>query len=85
MALEENGMDDHEQSGGPSDPTRRDFLRTVGSTAAAAVITGCATVRPDSPEAIAAAPTIEGTVPITLRINGKDHHLRIDPDRKSVV
>jgi len=79
VALEENGMDDHEQSGGPSDPARRDFLRTVGSTAAAAVITGCATVRPDSPAAVAAASNIEGAVPITLRINGKDHHLRIDP------
>ena len=72
-------MDDHEQSGGPSDPTRRDFLRTVGGTAAAAVITGCATVRSDNPVAIAAPPNIEGAVPITLRINGKDHHLRIDP------
>jgi len=72
-------MDGHEQSGGPSDPTRRDFLRTVGSTAAATVITGCASVRPDSPEAIAAASNIEGAVPITLRINGKDHPLRIDP------
>ena len=55
-------MDGHEQSGGPSDPTRRDFLRTVGSTAAAAD-----------------APNIEGAVPITLRINGNDYHLRIDP------
>src|SRR5438876_1283172 len=72
-------MDGHEQSGGPSDPTRRDFLRTVGSTAAATVITGCASVRPDSPEAIAAASNIKGAVPITLRINGKDHPLRIDP------
>jgi xanthine dehydrogenase YagT iron-sulfur-binding subunit len=26
-----------------------------------------------------AAPGIEGAVPITLRINGKDHQLRIDP------
>jgi len=24
-------------------------------------------------------PTIEGAIPITLRINGKDHQLRIDP------
>jgi xanthine dehydrogenase YagT iron-sulfur-binding subunit len=72
-------MDDHEQSGGPSDPTRRDFLRTVGSTAAAAAITGCASGRPDRPAAIADAPIIQGAVPITLRINGKDHHLRIDP------
>src|SRR5436189_4683827 len=55
-------MDDHERSAGPSDPARRDSLRTVGSTAA-----------------IADAPNIEGAVPITLRINGKDHPLRIDP------
>ena len=26
-----------------------------------------------------AAPAVEGAVPITLRINGKDHSLRIDP------
>ena len=26
-----------------------------------------------------AGPNIEGAVPITLRINGKDHQLRIDP------
>jgi xanthine dehydrogenase YagT iron-sulfur-binding subunit len=32
-----------------------------------------------SPAEIADRPNIEGAVPITLRINGKDHHLRIDP------
>ena len=79
-------MDDHEQSGGPPDPTRRDFLRAVGGTAAAAVMTGCAPMHPDgpaahsgSPAAIVDAPNTEAAVPITLRINGKDHHLRIDP------
>ncbi len=72
-------MDAHEQSGGPSNPARRDFPRTVGSTAAIAVITGCDTVGPDSHGAVAAAPDIQGAVPITLRINGKDHPLRIDP------
>jgi xanthine dehydrogenase YagT iron-sulfur-binding subunit len=73
-------MDHHEQSR-PSDPSRREFLRTMGGTAAATVIAGCAPVRPDpqSGAAIADRPTIHGAVPITLRINGKDHHLRIDP------
>ena len=78
-------MDDHEQAS-PSDPTRRAFLCTMGSTAAAAVIAGCAPVRPDntashagSPAAVADPPNIQGAIPITLRINGKDHHLRIDP------
>src|SRR5262245_7828159 len=71
-------MDDQRQVG-PQDPSRRDFLVTMGSTAAAAVVTGCASVRPDSPATIADAPIIRGAVPITLRINGKDHNLRIDP------
>src|SRR5687768_3537644 len=71
-------MDDQEQSG-PPDPSRRDFLLTMGSTAAAAVVTGCASVRPDSSATMANAPNIQGAVPITLRINGKDHNLRIDP------
>jgi len=74
-------MDDHEQNS-PSDPSRRAFLRTVGTGAAAAVVVGCATVHPD-PTAAQSGSTdeanIQGAVPITLRINGKDHHLRIDP------
>jgi len=52
----------------------------MGSSAAATVISGCATSRHDEPRAEAAhSPSIEGAVPITLRINGKDHQLRIDP------
>src|SRR5258708_1151559 len=73
-------MDEHEQSG-PLDPTRRAFLRTMGSTAAAAVIAGCAPVRRDhagSPAAMAEKPN-QGAVPITLPIHGKDHQLPIDP------
>jgi xanthine dehydrogenase YagT iron-sulfur-binding subunit len=71
---------------GPLNPTRRAFLRTTGSTAAAAVIAGCAPAHRDStlgktasPAEIADGPNIEGAVPITLRINGKDHQLRVDP------
>ncbi len=75
-------MEDHGQAS-PSDPTRRAFLLTMGSTAAAAVIAGCTPVRPaghsSSPAANADRPDIQGAVPITLRINGKDHELRIDP------
>src|SRR5947208_1549385 len=70
----------------PSHPTRRGFLWTTGSTAAAAVMTGCAKTIPNSTaeQSGAAAPQaegphIEGAVPITLRINGKDRHLRVDP------
>jgi len=73
-------MDAQEQSN-PSDSTRRDFLRTMGSTAAGAVIAGCSSTHSDhgSPAATETAPDIHGAVPITLRINGKDHHLRVDP------
>src|SRR3954462_12829420 len=72
-------MNEHEQSI-PSDPSRRDFLLTMGSSAAAAVITGCARVRHDERHMAAAdGSDVQGAVPITLRINGKDHHLRIDP------
>jgi xanthine dehydrogenase YagT iron-sulfur-binding subunit len=78
-------MRDDPQSS-PSNPTRRTFLRTTGSTAAAAVIGGCAPAAGNSlPETSASSaentdgPHIAGAVPITLRINGKDRQLRVDP------
>ena len=69
---------------GPSRPTRRAFLRTTGSTAAAAVIAGRALGdstpgKTAAPAETAGGPDIEGAVPITLRINGKDRQLRVDP------
>ena len=73
-------------SSSPSNPTRRSFLKTTSSTAAVAVLgqtvmahaaevaelSGAAPERSDRFE-------IQGAVPITLRINGKSHSLRIDP------
>src|SRR5688572_17290160 len=59
---------------GPSDPTRREFLWTTGGTAAAAALAAAA-----PGHATTAGPNIEGAVPITLRINGKDRQLRVDP------
>lgn len=73
-------------SSGPSNPSRRSFLKTTSSTAAVAVLgqtvmahaaevaelSGASPERPDKFE-------ISGAVPITLRINGKAHSLRIDP------
>jgi xanthine dehydrogenase YagT iron-sulfur-binding subunit len=70
---------------GPSNPTRRTFLKTTGTTAAASVIAAyvpglaSSTAEQGSAAATAGGPNIEGAVPITLRINGKDHQLRIDP------
>ena len=75
-------MSDKQQSN-PQNPTRREFLSTTGSTAAATLIAAYvpasanATDQAQTPEAT--RPTIEGAVPITLRINGKDRQLRVDP------
>jgi xanthine dehydrogenase YagT iron-sulfur-binding subunit len=82
-------MRDDPPSGRPH-PTRRAFLFTSGTTAAAAVVAACVpasqqTAAPGqaaAPVSLADAPSVGGTagdVPITLRINGKDHSLRIDP------
>jgi xanthine dehydrogenase YagT iron-sulfur-binding subunit len=68
-------MDDDKQSD-PPDPGRREFLRTVGSTTAVAVVSGCAT--PERKTTVDTA-AFQGAVPIKLRINGKEHNLRIDP------
>src|SRR4051794_40996497 len=69
----------------PSNPDRRTFLRTTGGTAVATALAACSpspagsTAEQNPPAAGADRPTIAGAVPITLRINGKDHQLRIDP------
>jgi xanthine dehydrogenase YagT iron-sulfur-binding subunit len=64
-------------------PTRREFLSTEGSTAAATLIGAYvplpANASEDEASPGASMPAIEGAVPITLRINGRDRQLRIDP------
>jgi len=64
-------------------PTRREFLSTTGSTAAATLIAAYMPPGANASELPATSepsgPTIEGAVPITLRINGKDRELRLDP------
>jgi xanthine dehydrogenase YagT iron-sulfur-binding subunit len=76
-------MPDDAQAGPPK-PTRREFLVTTGSTAAATVIAACVPADASNTAEQAAVETAEqlnvaGAVPITLRINGKDRQLRIDP------
>jgi xanthine dehydrogenase YagT iron-sulfur-binding subunit len=63
------------------DLTRRTFLTTAGASAAAAAIAGCApAARPGAERgAGAAGPKIEGTVPVTLRINGREQRVSVDP------
>jgi xanthine dehydrogenase YagT iron-sulfur-binding subunit len=69
-------MEDDRPAGG-SNPTRRDFLAATGGTAAAVVAGAHAqdAGKPGTPR----RPEIEGAVPLSLRINGKDHQLRVDP------
>ena len=60
----------------PVDPSRRKFLKASGSTAAAGVISAYLPAHASGIEKNEVSrPTIEGAVPITLRINGKDHKL----------
>jgi xanthine dehydrogenase YagT iron-sulfur-binding subunit len=74
------------QSASPLNPTRRTFLKATGSSAAAAVLGQTAiALAAEAAHQTGSGPEqsgrleIEGAVPITLRINGKSHSLRIDP------
>ena len=67
------------------DRSRRRFLKTSGTTAAAGVISAYLPAHASGAVNKVAQgeinqPAIEGAVPITLRINGKDYKLSIDPD-----
>ena len=78
-------MSDDDPKSRPPSPTRRRFLLTSGGSVAASLVAGyvptfAKDTAAESDSALAdARPNIEGAVPITLRINGKDHSLRIDP------
>ncbi len=78
-------MPDDPPSSPGKKPTRRTFLRITGTTAAAAVAAACGPGSPNnsgqraSAASVAEGPAIEGAVPISLRINGTDHALRVDP------
>ena len=72
-------MSDKQQS----TPTRREFLSTTGTTAAATLIAAYVPLSANTPAEAGPiehmGPTIDGAVPITLRVNGKDRQLRVDP------
>jgi xanthine dehydrogenase YagT iron-sulfur-binding subunit len=78
-------MSDEDLKPQPPNPTRRKFLLTSGSGVAASLVAGYVpALAKDAAEETGAAravegPNIEGAVPITLRINGQDHSLLIDP------
>ena len=70
---------------GPLDPARRAFLRTTGSTAAATVVAACVpaiaggAAQTDATATGQEPPGIPGAIALTLRINGKDHSVHVDP------
>ena len=78
-------MSDDDTQSCPPDPTRRKFLLTTGSSVAASMVAAYVPALANSAAgandsaAAGVGAAIEGAVPITLRINGKDHELRIDP------
>jgi xanthine dehydrogenase YagT iron-sulfur-binding subunit len=63
------------------DRSRREFLQTTGTTAAATMMSAyLPTVEEANAQEVKADRLgVKGEVPITLRINGKDHQLRVDP------
>jgi len=68
----------------PIDPSRRKFLKATGTTAAAGVISAYLPAHASgaveqTSENEATLRTVDGAVPITVRINGKEHKLNIDP------
>jgi xanthine dehydrogenase YagT iron-sulfur-binding subunit len=69
----------------PTDPTRRKFLLTSGSSVAASLVAAYVPASAKSAAGVSdsapatGGPNIEGAVPIMLRINGKDHKLNVDP------
>lgn len=75
-------MSDKDLKMQPPNPTRRKFLLTSGSGVAASLVAGYvpALAKDTAGEMDAVeGPNIDGAVPIILRINGKEHSLRIDP------
>src|SRR3982074_856959 len=78
-------MSDNNPEELPPSPTRRKFLLTSGSSVAASLVAAYVPASAKSADGesdsapTSAGPTIEGAVPIALRINGKDYSLRIDP------
>jgi xanthine dehydrogenase YagT iron-sulfur-binding subunit len=62
--------------------SRRSFLSHIGAAGIAATTPIFASASPHAPSAVEEMPQtdgVEGTVPVTLRINGKEHNLKLDP------
>jgi xanthine dehydrogenase YagT iron-sulfur-binding subunit len=77
-------MPEDDQRSNPADTTRREFLKTTEGAAAAAAKPAAARANAevagsDSVATLTRPQNIGTAVPISLRINGKEHQLRVDP------
>jgi xanthine dehydrogenase YagT iron-sulfur-binding subunit len=71
---------DPKHQGGPSGPSRRDFLRGSGLAAASAVLTAQATTALEEAQAAEAGPAVlTGEVKLTLKVNGEDKTCTVEP------
>jgi xanthine dehydrogenase YagT iron-sulfur-binding subunit len=71
---------DPKKNGEPAGHSRRDFLRGSSLAAATAVLTGNATAVLDEAKAAQEGPKVlAGQVEITLKVNGKDQNVAIEP------
>jgi xanthine dehydrogenase YagT iron-sulfur-binding subunit len=72
---------DPKYQGGPSGPSRRDFLRGSGLAAASAVLTAQATTALEEAQAAEAAElqVLTGEVKLTLQVNGEDKTCTVEP------
>jgi len=72
---------DPRNPGGPSEPSRRAFLRGSGLAAASAVMTAQATAVLDEAEAAEAAEpkVLTGHVKVTLQVNGEEKTCTVEP------
>ena len=74
---DERGTDSAISSGATS---RRTFLSRLGAASLLATTAPMAkAAKPSADETRSTAPAFEGSIPITLRINGKEHALQVDP------
>jgi xanthine dehydrogenase YagT iron-sulfur-binding subunit len=74
---------DPKKNDGATAPSRRDFLRGSGLAAATAVLTGQTAAALDAEAKAQSAEegpkVLSGTVEITLKINGQDQKVRVEP------
>jgi xanthine dehydrogenase YagT iron-sulfur-binding subunit len=76
---EQNSKNSKKRAVESPDLSRRSFLATAGTIGVAAALEGGDVKAQNQPDEQAATEDRSGTVALALRINGKEHQLRLDP------